>query len=293
MKPWFWLFSLFIAGCSSAKDPFPETSATNASDYWFDRAEITRYELTQFRYGEILTGDSLLIFVSEPFLTDKQVKHEFGPDENAVPVLKLNRIRSFTTGIYDYRLMASIFHPIENISAIPAGLKIAMSATEWCGVAFLQINRRDGELETELRSYFQSESDQDLNLPDTWTEDELWLRLRIDPTSLPTGEFEAVPEVFYQRLSHIPLAAYSASAELYAGKDTGTSIYEITYPEMSRTLAITFERDYPHRIHGWTEMVEGKLFSKGEATHSERLYYWELKQSEDIHYREKLGLPAN
>ncbi len=47
--------------------------------YWYQgKAELTRYQLEQARYGEIHSGDAVLIFVTENFLLDKQVKHEHG-----------------------------------------------------------------------------------------------------------------------------------------------------------------------------------------------------------------------
>ncbi len=288
-----WPLLILLAAPTLAQSPFKATEAATASEYWFDRAEITRYELTQMRYGEIRSGDSVLIYVTEPFLRDKQVKHEFGPGDEAVPVLKLNRIRSFTTGIYDYRLMASIFHPILEESSDPIGLKIAMSSTEWCGLSFQQINRRNDALEIELRSYFQKEGDQNLTLPNVWTEDELWLRLRIDPASLPIGEFRAMPEVFYQRLAHLEPVAHAVTASFTEDKGGNLSAYRLFYPALDRALEITFETDYPHRILGWTETVGNELFSRGEATHTERLYYWELNQRKDLPYRDQLRLPKH
>ena len=287
------LCTLLIASSSLAQNPFPATSANNASEYWFDKAEITRYELTQSRYGEIRTGHSVLIFVTEPFLPEKQVKHEYGEDLDSIPVLKLNRIRSFTTGIYDYRLMASVFHPMEDVGPEPSGLKIAMSATEWCGLVFQQINRRDDTLQSELRSYFQNEGDQNGTLPNVWTEDELWLRIRIAPNTLPTGEFQALPELFYQRLAHLQPSTMSAIGSISTNESGATSRYTLYYPALDRTLTISYETQYPHRIFGWKETVQGKMFSRGKSTHTERLYYWQLNQNEDLPYREKLGIPGS
>jgi hypothetical protein len=55
-------------------------------------AEITRYELKQARYRDVHTGDAVLIFVTEDFLTDKQVKHERGdgPSTSVLNDLRLH-----------------------------------------------------------------------------------------------------------------------------------------------------------------------------------------------------------
>ncbi|MEM0965743.1 MAG: septum formation inhibitor Maf [Verrucomicrobiota bacterium] len=278
----------FVAGFTvSCASPFPETSAKSIEDYWFDKAEITRYDLEQLRYGEIRSGESVLIFVTEPFLSEQQVKHEYGPGDDAVPVLKLNRLRSFKTGIYPYEMMTSIFQPVHETGPAPSGLKIATSTTEWCGLVFQQVNRRSDALEVEVRSYFQREADQDVSLPEAWTEDELWTRLRLDPQSLPTGEFSLFPETFFQRLAHLQPVLVEASAEL--DFSDATASYTINTPSLARTISISFESDFPHRILGWEETVNGQLFSKGTATHSEMLYYWENNAIKDEPLRQKLG----
>jgi len=82
--------------------------------YWYDHgAEITRFELEQSRYGEIHPGHAILIFVTEPFLSDIHVKSDYKSSRlKSIPVLKLNFIKRFDTGIYDYSMMKSVFTPI-------------------------------------------------------------------------------------------------------------------------------------------------------------------------------------
>ncbi|MEX0361456.1 MAG: septum formation inhibitor Maf, partial [Allomuricauda sp.] len=42
--------------------------------YWYaGNAEITSYKLEQARYGELRDGTAVLIYVTEPFLPEKQV----------------------------------------------------------------------------------------------------------------------------------------------------------------------------------------------------------------------------
>ena len=67
--------------------------------YWYaGQAELNRYRLEQARYGELHRGEAVLIFVTEPFLKDKQVKYE-GPADQAPgevrDVFKLNATSKF------------------------------------------------------------------------------------------------------------------------------------------------------------------------------------------------------
>ncbi|MBK9488612.1 MAG: hypothetical protein IPO07_07345 [Haliscomenobacter sp.] len=91
--------------------------------YWFEgKAEISHYTLSQNRYRDVHPGEAVLVFVTEPFLTDKQVKNEKGQLENSTTVLKLNAIQRFTTGIYDYSVMTSVFTP-EDLKRYPHSSK--------------------------------------------------------------------------------------------------------------------------------------------------------------------------
>ena len=130
------------------------------NQYWEQgKAELTRYALKQARYGEIREGNALMVFVTEPFLVEKQVKSEMGSGAKATQVLKLNAIRKFNTGIYDYSIMSSIFKPIDERKH-PQALKVSTSSQEWCGHTFMQINLRGKEYAVTANSYFEAEGDQ-------------------------------------------------------------------------------------------------------------------------------------
>ncbi len=92
------------------------TANTNSSfsDYWYQgKAELNRFELKQVRYGEIREGDAVLVFVTEDFLPETQVKYEYKPvSEQPVSALKLNFTRKFLTGVYPYSMMSSVFTPV-------------------------------------------------------------------------------------------------------------------------------------------------------------------------------------
>ncbi|HET8735298.1 MAG TPA: septum formation inhibitor Maf, partial [Pricia sp.] len=151
--------------------------------YWYaGEAEITSYRLQQARYGETRDGKAVLIYVTEPFLPEVQVKAD-EPHHKNVSVLKLNATKKYLTGIYPYSIMTSTFYPVHDNQH---AMKVAFSSQEWCGQVYAQLNNRD-QFEVLSHSYFQGEADQHLKLEKTILEDELWNKIRIDPTSLPIG----------------------------------------------------------------------------------------------------------
>ena len=104
------LFVVFLNYTSVALS-LPEDKDFNS--YWYNYgAEISRFELEQGRYGEIRPGHVVLIFVTEPFLPDIQVKSDFKASrEKSIPILKLNlikRLSHFTTSSVYSRLVSPL-----------------------------------------------------------------------------------------------------------------------------------------------------------------------------------------
>lgn len=266
--------------------------AEQIRDYWFDGAEISRYELTQSRYGAEQPGSAVLIFVTEPFLTGLQVKDESGAGPS-VPVLKLNAQREFFTGIYPYRTMTSVFDPIEAPRPASA-FKVTTSVQEWCGHAFMQINRRPAGVEARVFSYFEKEEGGSFDLPaDALWEDELWTQLRLSPKTLPQGSVALVPGTLYLRFRHRAPALEQARAKL---RDEGERMtYSVEYLEVGRKLEITFDRDFPHVIRGWKEQQQGEeAVTSARLTHRlEHEYYWQENKPADRARRKSLGLRVN
>jgi len=266
--------------------PLPTLYSDSVRDFWFSGAEISRYELEQSRYGENHPGHVEFIFVTEPFLIDKQVKDESGSGKST-DVLKLNALRTFNTGIYSYRTMTSTFTPID-LDRFPHALKSNTSVQDWCGQAFQQINRLEDGWQVRLFSYFQREGDQDFTLTDAWLEDELWVLIRLDPTRLPQGDFTIVPGALYHRFSHQPIKVVEARGVLSVGPRE--SVYRLHYPDYGRTLAITFETAFPHIIRSWTDAgPEGTTSAvlRDRIMNSE---YWAKNRPKDREERERLGL---
>ena len=272
-----------------AENPRPLSEAFKK--YWYSgSAEVSSYALSQARYGELREGHAVLVYVTEPFNPEAQVKAE-RPDNSSVSVLKLNRTRNFLTGIYPYSIMSSIFYPVGDHSH---ALKVSTSVQEWCGHVFTQLNNRD-DFEVTSFSYFEQEGDQRLNLPKNILEDELWTRLRIDPGRLPTGAHSVIPSLEYLRLRHQPLRAYQAHLTL--SEPGAVRTYTITYPELNRTLQLHFEGTSPYTIQGWTESYPSGFGPGAQVlTSTARLIrqlntaYWGQNSNKDLILRDSLGL---
>lgn len=262
----------------------PAETRQAVEDFWFNGAEINRYALDQNRYGAQHPGHVEFIFVTEPFLLEQQVKHESGPGEST-PVLKLNALRTFNTGIYSYRTMTSTFLPT-NQAKYPHALKSNTSIQDWCGQAYQQFNRTPEGWRFELRSYFQNEADQNLQLPDAILEDALWIQVRLDPKKLPSGTFQAIPGSVYTRFAHKPVTAYKAMGQLE--KVGSTFTYTLVYPDLKRTLQIVFEPQFPHIIQEWQEITPN---GRTTATLENRImnsYYWDEHFPKDAPKRKQL-----
>ncbi|AUP77973.1 septum formation inhibitor Maf [Flavivirga eckloniae] len=256
-------------------------------NYWYaGEAEISSYKLEQARYGEIRSGQAVLIYVTEDFLPDVQVKAD-GQSANNVSVLKLNATKKFNTGIYPYSIMQSTFYPVSNNKH---AIKISSSMQEWCGHVYSQLNNK-AQFEVMSHSYFEGEADKSFNLDKTILENELWTQLRIDPKSLPTGDIEIIPSFEYTRLRHVPIKAYKASATMQ------NNVYSISYPELNRTLSITFNPNFPYDILSWEEAFKSGfganakvLKTKATKLKTIKSAYWGKNSNKDEILRKELQL---
>ena len=262
-------------------------------DYWYQgEAELTSYDLEQVRYGEIREGSAVLIFVTEDFSRSRQVKIDNVRDSNdKLSVMKLNFTRNFETGIYPYSTMTSIFTPISADKA-PHTLKVTTSSQEWCGHTFTQLNRKRNAYDLELRSYFESEGDLDESLKTDWLEDEIWTRIRLNPTSLPVGQFTMVPGTLHQRFSHRSYEVVEAQGRIEEVEgEAGMERYVLEYSSGERTLSITYQRAFPFEIEYWEEFeARSGLTTKGMRKERIMLDYWAYNDLEHGEYREQLGL---
>lgn len=304
-----WGALVVSVGCSDAGSQEWEEKGTQAprdaefGAYWHQgKAEVARFALRQARYGELRDGNAVMIFVTEDFLRDKQVKLESDPaGKDAVPILKLNFTKEFNTGIYPYSMMTSVFTPVA-LDRYPNSLKVTTTSQEWCGHTFTQLNFRSNSYNVRNFSYFESEGDRDYSIDVALLEDEIWNRIRINPASLPTGEIRIIPGTMTARLRHTEAQVETANAAISSigPGASGTELvrYKLEYPKPGRTLSIDFEKAFPHRIQSWSETYrDGSgpraqvLTTTAVRTHELMIDYWRHNALVDDSLRQQLGLP--
>ena len=282
-----------------ASQVFQESTA-KLDSYWYKGlAEISSYELIQNRYRDEHPGEAIMIFVTEDFLTDKQVKNDNYTNPNSISILKNNMVRKFPTGVYDYSMMTSVFTPA-NPNQYPHTLKVTTSSQEWCGHTFMQINKHKENFSIQLNSYFESEGDQQLEAPIAILEDELYNRIRINPDNLPSGSINIYPSTMVLRLMHLPFEPVKANCALmeYEGEDfEGNELkaYTVQYPALNRQLTIVFESEAPYEIVGWKDTYPSAFDKKIRTTSAKRKKtilspYWQKNSLLDMSLRAELEL---
>lgn len=261
--------------------------------YWFQgNAEISSFDLTQYRYGEAREGTAVLIYVTEDFSRKNQVKLDDpqAAGRDAQTVLKLNQTRNFTTGIYPYSTMTSVFTPVKEQSQ---AVKITSSVQEWCGQSFIQLNLGSGDSYSgNLYSYFETEGDQSISISGL-AEDDIWNLLRIDPNLIPLGGVTVFPSMVYQRFTHKNLEPEQAFIRIQDITPQRKQL-ELSYESGSRTLKIEFRKDFPYEIMAWEE-IEIRQDGQQEISRAERksvkvIDYWTKNSVEDEYLRRELQL---
>jgi len=270
--------------------------------YWYKgQAELTAFTLQQARYGQMRTGEAVMIFVTEHLHPQTHIKayNKAGKD---IPVLKLNFTRHFITGIYPYSIMTSVFTPV-NLMENPKSLRVTFSSQEWCGHVFSIIDHQpDDRYRITDHSYFPNEGDETVTRNAVLLEDELWNRIRIDPQALPTGKVMIIPAMLHCRLRHIEDKPYAATATLQPAKLPALTSeplqqYTLEYEAIERTLVIWHEQAFPFAIVKWEETVPsgfgsdaGLLTTTATRKASTLLDYWNRNALADTAFRKELQL---
>lgn len=293
---------MFQPSARLAAAPDPDFGA-----YWHDgKAELDGYRLIVQRYGHPRRARGVMIYVTEPFSRSKHVKLDdpsTAPGD-ALDVLKLNLVRDFQTGIYDYHTVVSLFVSSDDFSPV----KVAFSNSEWCGQVYEELNFTGSTVSQKLSSYFEGESTTSrLGVPPGGVqEDNLFILLRgLRGTYLKPGERRTVPFLaspFYRRLAHRPMDWTTATIERIPRPATvtvpagsfATDVYRVR-PADRREGHFYVERSYPHRMVRWVwkPAAAGNLLGatdSGELTGSTRLEYWKTHDPGDESYLKRLGL---
>jgi hypothetical protein len=286
-----WAFILGLAAPAGAQDFW---------GHWGDgKAEVNGYRLTQPRYGQEREGTAVLIYVTEDFSERLRVKADASrhPKDDLFPVLKLNAVRDFSTGIYDYNVMTSTFLRVKDGWPVA---KVSFSSQEWCGHVWHQLLPRGDRLEGVSHSYFDGEADgqEALEHPeDGVLEDALpvilrrWRRDFVEAGESRTVPF--LPSLLHARLRHAPLAWTTATVSR-SEKSTSLTVpageFEVTVFTVSvedgRTLTFAIEAASPYRLLRQTGADGEELALTGSA----RLPYWQLNANGGEKYLKDIGL---
>jgi hypothetical protein len=282
-------------------------STARADDFWKfwgdGKAELDGYALTEPRYGQPREGTAVAVFVTEDFSEALRVKADPGKHAKSdlVPVIKLNLVRDFQTGIYDYNTMTSTFLRTEfGARDFWPLMKTSFSSQEWCGHVYMQWLPRGVQLVGTSHSYFDGEADAEpqLDLPEGGiVEDALPVLVRgLRGDWLAPGTTKKVPFLRSQlrtRLLHVPAKWGEANVSRAAQSSTVKTAlgplraYTYTVAETGGdTMTFTVEEAYPHRLVAWQS-------SSGESARilgSARLEYWKLHGNGDEKLLKQLGL---
>ena len=299
MKRWFAcaLVALGLVSCSrpTATPPVTWTHTPVFDDafwrWWGDgQAELAGYDLITPRYGELRHGTAVTIVVTETFSEEKRVKADPGRHgkTDEFPVMKLNLIQDFATGVYDYNLMTSAFVALtsRHQRAPGSATKVSFSAQEWCGHAYAQLLFDTRYARFTGHSYFDGEADSTsgVSVPsDAIAEDALllWARGFVTPVLAP-GDSATVPltgSLRQARLTHQPLL--QTPVHLTRSTDAtsitvpaGTFACDVLNARVEGGRLWTFwvEAAAPHRIVQWT-CNDGE---RGQLLGSDRMAYWRM-----------------
>jgi hypothetical protein len=274
-----------------------------AQDFWKHwgdgRAELNGYSLVQPRYGAARQGTAVYVFVTEDFSDALRVKADAGkhPASDVYPVMKVNAVRDFQTGIYDYNVMTSTF--LRVAPGWPLA-KISFSSQEWCGHVWHQLVPRSGKLAGLSHSYFDGEADalESLDLPAGGvTEDALPVLVRgWNGALLDAGQSRTVPflpALLSARLRHQPLAWTKATitrSKATSRLSVPAGTFEVTTYDVAvadgRKLSFAVEVAPPFRLVRQTGADGEELRLRGSA----RLAYWQLNKPGDEKNLKALGL---
>lgn len=275
-------------------------SADDFWSYWGDgKAELSGYKLVQPRYGQKRNGKAVLIFVTETHSEKEKVKIE--GDSSGVPaqekfsVMKLNDVRMFQTGIYDYRVTASVFSRVDRKFELS---KVSLGVQEWCGHVYHQLVSSGKELQEMLHSYFGGEADQSHNhtIPSSAVfEDNIPILIReLRGSWLKPGEraeFPGAPSLLSLRFQHKSFTWGKIAVQKSAATETISTVlgdkkairWTVSTP-LSGTYTYYVESEQPHRILKWSN----DRGESGEIAGTIRLDYWRLHDEGDESYLKKL-----
>jgi hypothetical protein len=292
------ILGILLAGLISV----PILRADDFHNLWYDgNAEISVYDLKENRYDQIRTGRRIMVYVTEPLRRDTLIKPDSPlPQKDRYDVLKLNDIRKFKTGLYDYSVMTSVFCNVNTQVGLPDmnALKISFSSQEWCGNVFEVIKQNPKDIHVKLFSYFESDGEPETVFKtsnDLLLEDNLWVMIRelkkpfIKNNTHQT--FRLIPSSWQRRKHHESITISTVTILKTNGGivTTPAGRFECTRFEWNygkKTTTAMVERAWPRKIITWTE-PDG---SSGTLISSTRKPYWTLHGNNDAPLRRDLRI---
>ena len=157
------------------------------------------------------------------------------------------------------------------------------------------MHQKNNSYDVVSYSYFEEEGDRQFKLPTVFTEDEIWSRIQIDYNSLPQGDIDIIPGLYYTRLEQHNFEVEKANGLLNVGKSE--SKYTLTYPHRNRILEITYNTDFPHEIIKWEETYADKrapnkvLTTTAVLDQAKNIDYWNYNAAKYKSIRKELGVP--
>lgn len=280
----------------------PSLAPAGFWDHWGDgQAELAGYRLTQPRYAELRQGEAVHVVVTEDFTRATQVKSDGGHGDE-FPVLKLNAVRDFQTGLYDYNVLTSVFLPLDGRLPIGQPTKLSLSVQEWCGHVYEHLVLAGGWADWVRHSYFDGEADGQARTPvppDGIYADTLPLIVRgLTGERVPLGgsiDVPWMPTGLDRRAAHVTPVWGRATLRRAAGglveSVLGTvesEVWTVTPAEGPESTWVV-ESAAPRRLLSWSR-TDGEA---GVLTGVVRGPYWRQHDNGDEALRASLGLGAN
>jgi len=187
-------------------------------------------------------------------------------------------------------MMNSSFYPVSEGNH---SLKITSSSQEWCGHTYMELKNKK-QFDVSINSYFEGESKQ-ITLKKNILEDDIMSMIRTRPEELPLGEHKVIPSFFSLRLLHKEIKAYECIMNI--SNNGSHNVYELHYPALERTMEITFDSEFPHKILGWKETQNSgfgnkrkKMTTTAKIKKTLKSTYWQKNSNADEKLRSLLEL---
>lgn len=252
------------------------------NEYWYDgKAELNFYDAQIVQYGTPRpTRKVVHILVTEDHVPSQLVKADDWRQPGLFKMLKFNDVRSFQTGIYEYRQMMSVFFNVEDQHFA----KMTFSSQEWCGTSFKEIVHFRDRSSFDFNTYWEGQGDGHFNIEfprHLVLYDALPVQLRM--LRWESG-LEATLQLLPSQISSRAEAPRVSEARLRVEGQEQVDVpagsfesYRVSVASETAEDIFWFEKAFPHRMLK-RQAASGSLF---ELRATKKLAYWKLNQEGD------------